>query len=143
MFADTVARVGFFSCCGTLHTSQTLSITTEGLWTEDKRGMLPILVFALGGLGTCRASPDDLADKQEREGEGEGESESRGESRLASLTSPLSCYSYLPGSCRRTQTRRRTPLLVPLPAPPLPLLLLCLIKFIPCTFFRVMHRDLG
>lgn len=79
--------------------------------------MLPILVFALGGLGTCRASPDDLADKQEREGEGEGESESRGESRLASLTSPLSCYSYLPGSCRRTQTRRRTPLLVPRPSP--------------------------
>lgn len=130
-----------FLCCGTLHISQTLSITTEGLWTEDKRGMLPILVFALRGLGTCRASPDDLADKQERVGE--GESESQGESRLASLTSPLSCYSYLPSSCRRTQTRRRTPLLVPLPCPPLPLLLLRLIKFIPCTFFCVTHRDLG
>lgn len=33
--------------------------------------MLPILGFALRGLGTCRASPDDLADKRERERERE------------------------------------------------------------------------
>lgn len=40
---------------------------------EDKRGMLLILVFALRGLGTCQASPDDLADEQERERERESE----------------------------------------------------------------------
>lgn len=51
----------------------------------------------------CQPSPDDLVDKWQ---------ENTGESRSASLTSPLSCYSYLSHSPCHTQTWSQTPLLV-------------------------------